>query len=206
MVFLNFDFHLIYKRDSDRVEKFRAESELHVCQDNEKKSPARSEFAVLSFKLLFFSDADNSIEKPSQSRNKFLMRVVSATFIFLFLSLFLNFKQVILRTFWILKLPLFFFRNYSIVNILIFLLSFDNRITISAQRQHRHKILLNEFAPEEGIVGWKLVLRWKKISVLTHIWPIFSNYWMIIIITINLFLSTYRQNRFLLFIKTILLT
>lgn len=140
---MNFNFHLVYKRNSNRVKEFGAKPKLHVCQNNEEESSARSEFAVLSLKLLFFSNADDSIEKSSQSRNKFLMRIISAPFVFLFLPFFFNFKQVILRTLLVPKVPRIFIFNHSVLTILIFLLSFDNRMTIIAQRHHRHKISLN---------------------------------------------------------------
>lgn len=62
LILLNFDFHFVYERNSDRVQKFGTKPEFHVRQDDEKECTARPELAVLSLKLFLFFKTDNCIK------------------------------------------------------------------------------------------------------------------------------------------------
>lgn len=67
LVLLNLDFHLVDERDSDGIQKFRAKPKFHVCQDYEKKSSARPEFAILNLEFLLFFKTDDCIKEAAKS-------------------------------------------------------------------------------------------------------------------------------------------
>lgn len=98
LIFLDFDFHFIDETNSYTVQKFGAETVFHVSQNDEKESSATSVFAVFSFELLLLFCADHRIEKTSQCRNEFFVTIVCWSLILLFLSLFLDLEEIILRT------------------------------------------------------------------------------------------------------------
>lgn len=111
LIFMNFYLHLVDETHSDWVEKLRTEPVFYVGQYDEEKCTTTPEFTVFCLKFLFFSCAYHCIEKSPQSGDKFLMRVVCAPFVLLFLAFLLYLKQVVLWTQLLMPVLIFSVRN-----------------------------------------------------------------------------------------------
>jgi hypothetical protein len=124
LVLMDLDLHFVDKPDSHGVQKLGTEPVPHVGQDNKKEGPAASVFAVLDLKLFLFLGADHCIKEPPQSRDKFFMRIICASFVLLFLPLLFYFKQVVLRTGFLMDMLGVFILKNIIISHFIFLFSF----------------------------------------------------------------------------------
>lgn len=58
-VLSDFNFHLINKADSYRVQKLQTEAKPHICKNNKEKGPTTFKFNIFHLKLQFLLSTNN---------------------------------------------------------------------------------------------------------------------------------------------------
>lgn len=109
LVFINFDFHLINEANSHRIQQFFTKSVFHISQNDKEKRSTRTIFRIFSLKLFFLFGTNHRIKESTYSWDEFLMAIICRPLVFLFFSLFLDFKKVVLWALLFIIILRFFF-------------------------------------------------------------------------------------------------